>query len=196
MPTDHTMCSDHRDWHDRCSSAQCQPHCSGLGPLRPHHRIAGEAAFGEDPDGLALGKCVRCFVERRRRISSAAFDLDEPQPTSNRAQQRRPEHARRCQQAQRPAHPSACQGEHYSVGIAGVIGDDDDRSARQGARGLAPPALPLDLEPAEKGRRGADHGRQHCIQDRAGTTRLAPHWRAASAGIEGVGDGQCFVEDR
>ena len=191
------MGADHRHWDDRRAGPQCEADGAGLGPFRPAVRIAGDASLGEHADCLTGGEGGGCGIEGVSRIGSAAGDRDETEPAQRPAEDRHTEHPRRRQQAQRPAEPPARQRQQDAVGVARVVGDDDDRSVGEALGGKATATLALDGQPADGRHRDSGNGSEHGVQQGAGASRVPPpvaHWRTMAAWSVVWGDGWCATE--
>ena len=157
--------SDHLDVLPPSRPARSVPRSAALvararSCARSGHIIGSRVSrpSGKMPDGLTMRRALsRLRRATLRRVGRAPLDLDEPSLRATVTEHGGTEHARGRQQAQRSAHASARQRQQHTVGVAGVIGDHDDRARRQGAAAASPPALALDLQPAEEGGRRTDH---------------------------------------
>ncbi len=184
LAADDLVGADHRHGDDRRSGLQGEPDGTRLGPLRPLVRIAGDPSFREHADRFAGVEGGGRGVEGVCRVRAAAGDGDESKTSEGATEDGHTEHARRSEQAQRPTEPAAGERQQDSVGVARVVGDDDDRPVGQALGRQPPAALPFDRQPADGGDGDAEDGSERGVQQRTGAAWMAPagaHWCTMTA---------------
>ncbi len=140
---------------DRHSGLDGQANGTRLGPFRPEPLVASDASLGVEGDGLTGPESIGSRTERLSGIRALPVHSDESEGAEHPPEKRRLDDPGSADHAQRPPELAASESQEDPIGDARVVGDDDQASRREFAKGARPLLGAGDLEPGERGHHAA-----------------------------------------